>query len=467
MKNFSAIRRVLIITMGLNLVATTIKLVIGYRTGSISLIANGFDSVFDSASNVVGLVGIYLAARPADEEHPYGHRKFETFTAVAIVILLFLTCWELAQSALERLQSPVLVTPVVNMWSFGALLFGTLVHVITSRYELSAGRRLRSDVLVADAVHTRTDVYVSISVIGGLIAVRLGYSLVDPLLALAIAGVIAKVGIDIIRESSKTLLDRVAIPLSDIEAVAQAVPGVQAVHHVRSRGHEDDIHVDLHIQVQPDMPAAQAHAIAHKVQDRLTEDLRGVKDVVIHIEPQRGAHVTEGISGAFRQLAGELELRVHGLRAYELDGGLYADLHVEVPADVTLGEAHRRSSALIAAAHKRFASLHEIVTHIEPAVRGAEAREVDQEETEDIQRIVQQVAADWCESCHKILVRRLQDELSLSLHCQTAPDTPIEEAHQLSQRMESALRIRLPQLGRVVIHMEPAGAEAQHRDPHE
>ena len=465
MKNFAAIRRVLLITMGLNLLATVIKLVIGYRTGSISVVANGFDSVFDSTSNVVGLVGIYLAAKPADEDHPYGHRKFETFAAVAIVILLFLTCWEVAESALGRLQSPVLISPTVNLWSFGALAFGTIISLLTSRYQLDAGRRLKSDVLVADALHTRTDVYVSLSVIGGLIAVRLGFLIVDPLLALGIAVVIAKTGLDIIRESSRTLLDRAAIPLSDIEAVARAVPGVATLHQVRSRGHEDDIHVDLHIQVEPDMPAAQAHTIAHKVQDRLMEDLAGVRDVVIHVEPQGGTRVssTEEVSGVLRRLAGEQGLRIHDMRAYQLAGNLYADLHLEVPTSLTLHEAHRRSSALVEAAHETFSALQEMITHIEPAQSRRRVEEADQEEAEEVSRIVQQVVAEWCDSCHKVSVRRLpasdraqtEDELTLSLHCQLDPDTSIENAHHRSQQVENALRARIPHLGRVIIHVEP------------
>ena len=461
MKNFASIRRVLLVTMGLNLLATAAKLAVGYWTGSISLIADGFDSLFDSASNVVGLVGIYLAARPADEEHPYGHRKFETFTAIGIAMLLFLSCWELAESALERMRAPVLIAPTVNLWSFGALLVSLVVHLTVVRYELRAGRRLKSDVLVADALHTRADIYISLSVVGGLIAVRLGYPLVDPFLALAIAVVIAKIGVDIVRESSKTLLDRVAIPLSDIEAISQAVPGVEAVHQVRSRGHEDDIHVDLHIQVEPDMPIAQAHTIAHKVQDRLTEDLIGVRDVVIHIEPRRAESVTgvEGVGEAFRRLAAELGLRIHGLRAYELAGDLYADLHVEVQAGLTLRQAHQQSSALVEAAHRRFPSLREMTTHIEPALRGvsvgAVGREESQAELEKVSQVAKQVMEEWCDSVHKVSVRHLQDEVSLSLHCQMAADTPIEEAHELSQRMESALRTRIPHLGRVVIHTEP------------
>ena len=191
MKNFRAIRRVLWITLGLNLVATAAKLIVGYWTGSLSLIADGLDSVFDAASNVIGLVGIFLAARPADEDHPYGHRKAETMTSLIISSLLFLTTWELMKSAVERLRDPSLIQAEVNVWSFGALIVSIVVHMTVVWYELRAGRRLQSDVLVADAMHTRADIFVSLAVMGGLIAVRLGYPLADPILSLGISLVIA------------------------------------------------------------------------------------------------------------------------------------------------------------------------------------------------------------------------------------------------------------------------------------
>lgn len=162
METFRAIRRVLWITMGLNLLATAAKLTVGYWTGSLSLIADGFDSVFDSASNVIGLVGLYLAAQPADKDHPYGHRKAETMTALVIASLLFLTTWELIRSAVERLRNPALIQTQVNVWSFGALLVSIIVHLTVVWYELREGRRLRSDVLVADALHTRADIFVSL-----------------------------------------------------------------------------------------------------------------------------------------------------------------------------------------------------------------------------------------------------------------------------------------------------------------
>jgi cation diffusion facilitator family transporter len=269
----------------LNLIATVAKLIVGYRTGALSLIADGFDSVFDAASNVVGLVGIYLAARPADEDHPYGHRKTETMTSLIIASLLFLTTWELVESAIERLRQPSMIQAEVNVWSFGALLVSIAVHLTVVWYELRAGRRLHSDVLVADALHTRADIFVSLSVIGGLIAVQLGFPLIDPILALIIAGVIAKIGIDIIREGSPTLMDKVVIAPDQVTKIVLSVPGVHSCHQVRSRGHETAVYLDLHIQVEPSTEVEHAHAIAHKVKRRLQEQFGGIEDVTVHVEP--------------------------------------------------------------------------------------------------------------------------------------------------------------------------------------
>jgi len=284
-EKFRAIRRVLIVTLILNLVATAAKLIVGYWTGSLSLIADGFDSVFDSASNIIGLVGIHIAARPADEEHPYGHRKFETFAALSISLLLSLTCWELIESAWARLTASETIVPEVNVWSFVALLVSIAVHAIVVIYESRAGKRLKSEILVADAMHTRSDIYLSLSVIAGLVTVRLGVPIVDPILALIIAGLIAKIGFDIIRSSSRVLLDRAVLDINRVERIALEVDGVRSCHHIRSRGQEDDIHLDLHIQVDPQISVEKGHEIAHQVQRRLQKELEGVRDVIVHIEP--------------------------------------------------------------------------------------------------------------------------------------------------------------------------------------
>lgn len=284
MTRFGAIRRVLFITLALNLLATLAKMGVGYMTGALSIIADGFHSLFDSASNVIGLVGISFAARPPDEEHPYGHRKLESLAAISVSVLLFVTCVELVRSAIDGLSSPVV--PQINIWSFAAVIFSIGVNLFTAVYERRRGRELKSEFLLADAAHTTADIYISLSVIVGLILVRLGYPIVDALLALGIAGVIAKIGIDIIRSSSAILMDRAVVSEREIERLAMGVEGVEGCHRIRSRGPEDDIHVDLHIHVAPEMPVDRAHAIAHEVQKRVVREIPGVQDVVVHVEPR-------------------------------------------------------------------------------------------------------------------------------------------------------------------------------------
>lgn len=461
MDNFRAIRRVLWITMGLNLVATAAKLLVGYWTGSLSLIADGFDSVFDSASNVIGLVGVYLAGQPADEDHPYGHRKAETITALVISLLLFITSWELIQSAVERLRNPAMIQAQVNAWSFGALLVSILVHLTVVWYELRAGRRLQSDVLVADAMHTRADIFVSLSVVGGLVAVRLGYPIADPILALVVALFIVKIGVDIIRESTPTLMDQVAMPADQLEQVATSVPGVRSCHRIRSRGHESAVYADLHIRVDPGMSTEQAHSTAHEVQRRLRQQFPSIQDVTIHVEPSghpQEMPAQEEITAQLRRLADGLELAVHDVWAYELDGRYYVEVHMEVDAGLSLREAHALATSLEEQARGKIRDLAELTTHIEPRGRWAAPAPPGLEEAQ-VARAVQEAAQKLldAEACHQVHVRRDGEGWAASMHCQLPGQMALAEAHQVSARLESQLRERVPGLERVVIHTEPAG----------
>ncbi|MDF1512891.1 MAG: cation-efflux pump [Anaerolineae bacterium] len=459
MKNYTAVRRVLWITMGLNLVATFVKLSVGYWTGALSLIADGFDSVFDAAANVVGLVGIMFAARPADEEHPYGHRKAETLTALIIALLLFLTTWELLKSAVLRLQNPALIEAEVNFWSFASLLVSIIVHIGVSVYELGEGRRLHSDVLVADALHTRADIFVSVAVMGGLAAVSLGYPIADPILALIIAVVIAKIGVDIIRESSPTLMDRRVVPVSRITEIARSVPGVLSCHQVRSRGHEMAVFVDLHIQVDPAISNDEAHAIAHRVQARLREEFSNVADVTVHAEP------TETLQLPGKQMvyvdtiqaaAANLGMEAHNLLLYKIDGHFEAEFHVEVDAGLTLKSAHDMVSALESRVKKALPDVVDIIVHIEPLAAVVNMSETDVLE-QDILQAVHEVTGEVLDAgaCHHMHVRSYASGWAVSMHCTLPQQLPLREAHRTSTRLEQALRQKVPGLEYVVIHTEP------------
>jgi cation diffusion facilitator family transporter len=457
MKNLKAIRRVLYITMGLNLAAMAAKLVVGYATGALSLVADGYDSLFDAAGNVIGLVGIYIASRPADPDHPYGHRKFETAAAVSISVLLFLTTWELVQSAIERLRDPASIAVEVNAWTFGALFLSIALHLVVSVYEYRAGKRLKSDVLIADAKHTRADIYISGAVIAGMIAVRLGYPMVDPLLALGIAGLILKLGIEIIKDSSKVLLDGAIVPVSEIERIVMGVRDVRACHEVRSRGHEDAVYVDLHIKVAPEMSTAQSHAIAHDVQHRLRQEIPVIQDAVVHVEPEdEGATENAAVIPTLRALAQEQGLAIHDIAARSVEGELCLEAHVTLDGVLTLGEAHERVSRLEQASKARIPNLGEMVTHIEPAGEDREGVSpgLSQETTQSaVEETLRGLAS--CGEYHKVRVYPEGENWAVSLHCLLDPGVPLRQAHAVSSKIEGQLRDHVPRLSQVTVHMEP------------
>ena len=277
------VSRVLARVLVLNLAVAAAKLVLGYATGAVSIVSDGFHSVTDSASNIIGLVGQRAARKPPDADHPYGHRKFETLAAAAIFIFLVFAVVEIGRAALNRLATPA--PPEISWISFAVMIATLLVNLGVVRYEAGQGRALRSELLLADAVHTRSDVFATIGVLISLVAVALGYPLLDPISGVAIAILIARTSFEIARDTSGILSDRMVIDEEDIRGVVVGVPEVVGCHHIRTRGSMDHVFLDLHVWFPADMPLERAHALSHDVKDRLMARFPQIADAIIHIEP--------------------------------------------------------------------------------------------------------------------------------------------------------------------------------------
>jgi len=280
---YSTVKRILIIIMVLNIGVSLAKIIYGYLTNSLSMVSDGFHSMFDGISNVIGIIGIVIASRPPDKTHPYGHSKFETFAAIGIAVLLFITCFEILQSAVDKFLNPT--TPEITMTSFLIMGITIIINIGVSWYENKKGKELGSSILVADSLHTRSDIFASIAVIVGFIAIKLGYVLVDPIIAVFIAILIARMGIEIIKESSGVLLDEVAVDPEKIREIVCSVDGVEGCHRVRTRGSASDIYVDLHVTLSACYTLNEAHTISHKVEKALKKSVYGINDVVVHIDP--------------------------------------------------------------------------------------------------------------------------------------------------------------------------------------
>jgi cation diffusion facilitator family transporter len=280
---YSSVSLVLRRVFFLNLLVAVAKIALGYYTGAISVLSDGFHSLTDTASNVVALVGVKIAKQPPDTDHPYGHRKFETMASMGILLFLLLVLVQVLWAAGERLISGG--APSVTALSFTVMGATFLINLGVVIYERREGFRLSSEVLVADAHHTQSDLLTSATVIAALIAVQWGYPALDPIAALVVAVFIGHACWGIFKETSRILADQIVIAADDISAVVHSVPNVIGCHQIRSRGSVDHVFLDLHLWLDPEMRLDDAHRISHEVKDRIIERYPQVKDAVIHIEP--------------------------------------------------------------------------------------------------------------------------------------------------------------------------------------
>jgi len=277
------VRRVLTGLLVANLVVVAAKFVVGLRTGSLGVMGDTVHSSVDAMNNVLALAVIWVAAREPDEDHPYGHEKFETLGALAIVVFLSITCFELAKGAVARLVQGN-TTVEAGPLELGVLGGTLIINAFVTVYETRRGRQLNSEILLADATHTRADVFVTIGVLVGVVAARAGYWYVDPIVALLVAGVIVVLAYGIVARSVPVLVDQLASPPMAIQQAVEGVHGVVQAYNIRSRGSEERRFAELTISVNGDATVEAAHEIADTVENRLREDL-GFHEVIVHIEP--------------------------------------------------------------------------------------------------------------------------------------------------------------------------------------
>ena len=277
------VRRVLAALLGVNLLVVAIKIGVGVATGSVAVFGDVLHSSVDAVNNIFALVVTRLAARAPDDDHPYGHAKFETLGALAIVVFLSVTIFELLRTAFTHLFEGG------RTIAFGPVEAGFLVatlglNIWVAWYERRAGERLQSEILLADAAHTRSDIWITLAVIGGLLLSRAGYAWADPALALIVAVLVARVGIEIVRHSMPTLLDQAAFPEGDLRRVAEGVAGVRSAYGIRSRMASDQRFAELTISIEGSASVDAGHRIADAVEAALGKAYN-LQHVLVHVEP--------------------------------------------------------------------------------------------------------------------------------------------------------------------------------------
>lgn len=287
------VRTVLWVVLALNAAVAVAKLVVGARAGSLAVVGDGLHSGVDALSNVVGLVVLHFATRPPDEDHPFGHAKYETLAAFALAGVLMFTSFELARAAILRLLAPR--PPAFSSLTVAVMVVTLVVNLAVARFEGREGRRVGSELLQADAAQTRADVFVTLAVLAGIGVQRFGHAWLDPLLAVGVAGLIAGSGYAVFRRALPVLSDAIAHDPRDVARIVHEVPGVESVHDIRSWHSGRDSFVQMHLVVGPD-DVRGAHAVADEVERRVEEEL-GAREVFVHVEPEDDASGPPGSRG--------------------------------------------------------------------------------------------------------------------------------------------------------------------------
>ncbi len=439
------------------------KLVIGLLTNSLGILAEAAHSGLDLVAALVTYLAVRLADRPPDSEHHFGHGKVENLSALFETLLLLVTCAWIIYEAVDRLVFKEAEVEA-SVWAFAIMGTSIIVDINRSRMLYRAARKHRSQALEADALHFSTDIWSSAVVIGGLALVVLADWLpqyrtwllrADAVAALVVAGIVIWVSLRLGKRTVDALLDRAPAGLAEeIRAAICQVEHVQECGALRLRTAGPTTFVGATVRVDPHLPAGLAHEVATRVEEAVMA-VHPYSDITVHVEPVAAA--AHDLPGQVRGLAAQAGLAVHDVHAHRLTDGYHVDLDLEVPAGLTLDEAHQVASRFEDTLRSHVPDLAEVSTHIEVASPiGNEAEDVTARHDDLAERVrtITEAQANVI-ACHDVHVRQVGGELYVSLHCVCPGGMSMAEAHLCSAQVEGQLRAELPQVAHFLVHVEP------------
>jgi len=270
-----------------NVLQAAIKISFGILGQSAALIADGIHSLSDLLSDLLVIIAVRLGSREADREHPYGHRRFETIATVLLGVSLIAIGVGISWSVIERMNNPESL-PTPNPLGLAIAATSIVINEWLYHYTKTIAKKTRSKLLMANAWHQRSDAISSVVVLFGIGAVMLGYPLADAIAAILVALMVAKIGLNLVLNSIKELVDTSLPPklLSEIRTSIMSIDGVEGIHLLRSRQMGEDALIDAHIIVDPRITVSEGHTISDIVRDELISCFDDVIDVLVHVDPE-------------------------------------------------------------------------------------------------------------------------------------------------------------------------------------
>ena len=457
-------KRAALLSVGSALLLVSLKTFLVIRTGSLGVLSEALHSGLDLIAAIITFLSVRVADQPADEKHPYGHGKFENFSAFVETGLLLLTALYIIYEGFDRLFfRSVHIQP---SWTAIVILVVALgIDLTRARALTHVARKFSSEALEADALHFSTDVWSTVVVIAGVGLVWVGerWNLswliyADALAGLAVAAVILWVGSRLGKRTLDALLDVAPEGLqAEISRAVAGMEGVLDVERVRVRRAGNRHFVDTTVSVPRTASLEQVHALSDAIEKRIGEIVPS--DVMVHAEPR--APEGEHLFDAIRALAQRMGLAIHDLSALQQQGRLFVELHLEVDEKLSLREAHRQATLLEEGIRELRSGPIEVNIHIEPLGGHIATLDAGAGEMKQLSRAVEGflngLTSEFDElvNCHDVRVRQVEHRILVSCHCTMKDTLPITQVHDVTAALEDRVKERFPQILRVTIHPEP------------
>ncbi len=434
-------------------VLVALKLGTGIVTGSLGLISAGIESSGDVIAALLTVFAIRLGRRPADRNHPYGHRRAENLAAMGEAAILAGGGIFVVSEAAGRLGGGH--TSLAPRWYvFVVIAFALAIDVSRVSVSIRSARRYRSAALRSNAFHFGGDMLGSVAVLAGLIAVSSGFERGDAVAALVVACIIFAAALRLVRDNASVLMDTAPADAAErAEQAVQALGGDVELRRLRMRESGGRYFADAVVGVSPGAAIVEGHATADEVENAVREALPGA-DVVVHVEPRR-----EGLELRDRVLAEALTeplvREAHDITLYEHDGRVSVSLHLKMPADAGLDEAHEAAER-VEARIRAEPGVAEVHTHLEPLEQPLAAAFTG-DEGDAGRRLRELVLKSTGQPPRELATMQTSGGEVVFVTVLVSPNLGLAGAHELASRLEDDIRRAEPGIADVVVHTEPLG----------
>jgi cation diffusion facilitator family transporter len=448
-------RRTALVSVGAACALIALKLAAGIPSGSLGLVSEALHSGTDLVAALLTFFALGVAGRPADASHQYGHGKAEHLAALFEAAVLSLVSVGVAGLAVARLAGWVHISVDPRWYAF--VVVGVVLAIDVSRTTVSwrAAQRFHSAALLSNALHFGSDFVGSLAVLAGLIAARAGWSAGDSVAALFVAALVLSAALRLMRRNVDVLMDRA--PADAEETVRQAIAAIRPeirLQRLRMRSAAGHYFADVVIAVSPEAAVGQGHAAADAVEAAVERALPET-DVVVHVEPSDEDAVIRELANAAAMKIRRVR-EIHNINVLHVDGRTEVSLHLKLPGDATLEDAHRTASEVEQAIVAAVPAVDAVRTHLEPLAEETEGRTPGRAEiAADAQEVTRIVVERTGEPPQELRFLESDDGLLLFLTLRLDPSASLAEAHRRASEIEERIRSELPSVADVIVHTEP------------